>query len=285
MKKILKVIFFWLLLSSICLQAQEDSDIFKKCEITYNDGKVLNGYIAFFLEIAPKDTQDIYLNSVESVLNLNDNNFEFKATPSDNRKSMSQKDIKKIAVDYGNKAIITYKLMEIKKLNDNGTIATGSSKKAWLPVVKEDIVSLYQINIYSEKNRYIIKENDFNPKKTKKLITVTYLSNEKQNIAFEIYNLQKKRFLRKNLDDNYLAKVLEYVFQDCPTFVNKIIKNNKWDYKTYTDSDVAFDNQIKEIKKSNLDDFQKLVKIDTLDLQKEAQPFIKLIEAYKSNCN
>lgn len=283
--KVWKIVFVWLLLSAINLHAQEDSDIFKKCEITYDDGKVLTGYIAFFLEISPKDTEDIYINSVESVLNLNDNNFEFKASLGDTRKSMSQKDIKKITIDYGNNNIITYKLMEIKKLNENGTISTGSSKKAWLPIVKEDVVSLYQKNIYSEKNRYIIKENDFNPKKTKKLITVTYLSNEKQNVAFEIYNLQKKRFLRKNLGDEYLAKVLQYVFQDCPTFVSKIVKNSKWNYKAFTDSDDVFDNQIKEIKNSDLDDFQKFIKIDTLDFAKEAQPFIKLIEEYKTNCN
>ena len=283
--KLLKITLAFITFSINAPAQENDSEIFKKCEITYNDGKILKGYIAFFLEIAPKDTEDIYLSSVERVLNLDDNNFEFKASLNDVRKSMSQKDIEKIAIDYGKNTVITYKLMDIRKLNEDGTLSSGSSKKAWLPIIKEDVVSLYQKNIYSEKGRYIIKENDNDPKKTKKLITVTYLSNKNQNIAFEIYNIQKKRFLRKNLEDKYLAKVLRYVFQDCPKFLDKIIKDDKWDHTPYSVSDDSFDDQIKQVKNSGLDDFQKFTSIDSLDLKKEAEPFIKLIEDYKLICH
>jgi len=286
----MKLIIFIFILFLLCCKANaqiedlEHASIFNKCEITYNDNKVVDGYIAFFLENLNNDQEDILSSSIERMFNLDDNNWEFKTSVSDTPKNMSQKNIKLIKVYYSLDVIKTYKLMDIKKINKDGTII-NTSKKAWLPVIKDDVISLYQMNIYTNIQKYSRKEKDYVTKKTKKFFTLTYLSNQKQNIAFEVYDLLKPRMSKPNLGDAYLGKVLEYIFQECPSFLDKIMKNKKWNYKSFVDDTTNYDTQIKEIKESNLNDFEKHRKIDDLDIKKESQPFIKLIEEFKLNCN
>lgn len=88
-----------------------------------------------------------------------------------------------------------------------------------------------------------------------------------------------------NYNDKYIAKVLQYIFQDCNDFVETIIKNNKWDYSQFDKSPIDYDVLIDEAKKSTLDEFEKYYTIDTLYLKKESEPFLNLIESYKKNCN
>jgi hypothetical protein len=287
MKNIKKIVLFFTFINA-SLQAQvndlERANIFNKCEITYNDGKVVNGFIAFFIEPFTSDFEDALGHSLERVLNLDDNDFEFKTSLSDRTINLTQKNINKIKVNYDNNFVKTYKLMYVKTILDDGTVQ-ASSRKVWLPISKEDVISLYQINVYLEYKKYNKKTAGFITVKRKKKITVTYLSNEKQNIAFEIHNLNAPRFSKYKLDDNYLGKVLQYIFQDCPDFLEKILKDKKWDYTSFVDNIEDYDAQIKLIEKSTLNKSEKFNQIDVLDLKKEAQPFLKLIEAYKLNCN
>jgi hypothetical protein len=286
-KNIIKILLFLILLNG-SLYAQindlEKPSAFNKCEITFNDGKVEHGFIAFFLEPFTSDFEDAIGHSLERVLNLDDNDFEFKTSISDRPINMTQKNIQQIKVYYENNYVKTYKLMHVKKILEDGTIQ-ASSKKAWLPVSKEDVISLYQKNIYREYKKYNKKTDDFITVKRKKYITITYLSNEKQNIAFEIYDLNQLRLSKPKLDDKYVAKVLQYIFQDCPDFLNKIVKDKRWDYESFMDNHEDYDTQIKLIQKSKLSKTEKFNQIDVLELKKEAQPFLKLIEAYKLNCN
>ena len=104
--KIIKNIFFLLLIVNSTVHAQiedlERARIFNKCEITYVDGKIITGYIAFFLEPISRDWDDALDFSIEKLLNLDDNDFEFKSSISSNSINMAQKELKKIKVYYEN---------------------------------------------------------------------------------------------------------------------------------------------------------------------------------------
>ena len=286
--KITKNILFLLLIVNSTVHAQiedlERARIFNKCEITYVDGKIITGYIAFFLEPISRDWDDAIDFSIEKLLNLDDNDFEFKTSISSNSINMTQKGLKKIKVFYENDIEKIFILMDIKKFDANGNII-NSTRKAWLPIAREDVINIYQKNVYLEIMKYSNKEKDFVRKKIKKSTTITYLSNEKQNIAFEIYNTSKFRLTRPKLNDKYLGKVLQYIFQDCPDFSNKILKNESWDFKPFIETKIDYDFLKNEVNNSDLNEFEKFNKIDAIDLRKERQPFEKLIDDYKSNCN
>ena len=282
MKKI-KIITSVIVLNFLSSFAQNEeldhSKIFKKCQITYSDGRITNGYIAFFLEPKQFDREDLIASSVEKILNLDDNNFEFKESISANTKNMSQKDLSSIKIIFENGNTKTYQLMTVKSLTKEGTVI-DSSKKAWLPVVKQDYISLYQINIYNNISDDIKKKNQF--KHLRRLATITYLAS--QDEAFEIYNFNQSKFFTSSFGNAYLGKVLQYLFKDCPTFLDKIIKEGKWDYSPYKNSTIDYDSQIKSVKKSNATDEEKYYLIDDIYIKQTAEPFIKLIEDYKTNC-
>jgi hypothetical protein len=252
--------------------------IFNKCEITYIDGHTINGFIAFFMENMNYEMEDVYSRSIENIFHLDDNHFEFKASVSDKVINMTQKDLKRIKILYEDNSFQIYDLMEVKKFDKEKNIIK-SSRKAWLPLVKDDIVSLYQLNIYVNK----IKTNDFNGteklKKTKILGTLTYLANKEQNIAFQIYD-ERKNFLKKNLNSSYLATVLQYIFKDCPTFLNKIMVNEKFEYQNFDTEDNQNENKNNE----SLSKEEKFQLKGKLTIESESKPFLKLIEAYKSTC-
>lgn len=287
------ILFKKIVLASILITSQlmfsqledlERAKNFNKCELTYTDGHKVDGYIAYFLENISGDYEDLYASSFEKFLNLDDNSFEFKENVSDLPKTITQKNLSMITVFYDKNYHKSYRLMNIRKLDNDGKLII-SSKKAWLPIIKEDIISLYQKNFYEDTFKYSRKSKDYILKKRKKLITLTYLSNQKQDIAFEIYDLEKFRISMPNYNDKYIAKVLQYIFQDCNDFVETIIKNNKWDYSQFDKSPIDYDVLIDEAKKSTLDEFEKYYTIDTLYLKKESEPFLNLIESYKKNCN
>jgi hypothetical protein len=270
--------FLLLLITHSTLFAQvEDlkhAKIFNKCEITYIDGHTINGYIAFFMENMNYEMEDVYSRSIENIFHLDDNHFEFKASVSDKVINMTQKDLKRIKILYEDNSFQIYDLMEVKKFDKEKNIIK-SSRKAWLPLVKDDIVSLYQLNIYVNK----IKTNDFNGteklKKTKFLGTLTYLANKEQNIAFQIYD-ERKNFLKKNLNSSYLATVLQYIFKDCPTFLNKIMVNEKFEYQNFDTEDNQNENKNNE----SLSKEEKFQLKGKLTIESESKPFLKLIEAY-----
>lgn len=260
----------------------EHAKIFKKCEITYTDGRVISGYIAFFMEKKQYDFEDVYGRSIENIFHLDDNNFEFKASVSDNSVNMTQKDLKRIKIFYDDLSEEIYDLMEIKKFDKDKNIIK-SSKKAWLPLIKEDAICLYQRNIYLNK----IKTNDLKGteklKKTTILGTLTYLANKEQNIAFQIYD-ERKNYLKRNLKSPYLATVLQYIFKDCPSFLNKIIKDDKLDYQQFGDDESGDENQYNETNDEPLSKEEKFQLKNKLKLENESKPFLKLIEEYKSTC-
>lgn len=256
--------------------------IFNKCELTYVDNTVVNGYIAFFLEQTPVDEDELF-SSVERMFNLDDNNFEFKSTINGTIKNLSQKDLKKIKVFHEGNIVKTYKLMYIKSLDKNGKLIP-SSKKAWLPIIKDSLISVYQLNVYDNIRKYVRKTDDFVTKKIKLSFPITYLSNDNQDYAFEIYNMDVGRFTKPYLDDIYLGKILNHIFQDCPSFLNKIMKNNKWEYQAFIDNSIDYSSKIKSIKNSTLNDFEKFNRLDEIYTQKSSQPFIKLIDEYNINC-
>lgn len=286
MKKLSLTFLTVLVLTSNLVFSQLDdlyhAKIFNKCEITYVNDTVVTGYIAFFLEQTPVDEDELF-SSVERMFNLDDNNYEFKLSESDNAKNISQKDLKKIKIFYDENIVKTYKLMDIKKLDKNGNIIP-SSKKAWLPVVKDDEISLYQFNVYNNIQKYDRKTEEYVSKKLKISFSITYLSNNKQDIAFEIYNSEFGRLTKPKLDDAYLGKVLNNIFQDCPLFLNKILKNGRWDYEPFLTDSIDFEEQIRQIKNSKLNNFEKFNKLDQTYTQRDSQPFIKLIEQYNINC-
>ncbi len=261
----------------------EHAKIFNKCEITYIDGHTINGYIAFFLESKNYDLdEDVYGRSIENIFHLDDNDFEFKATVSDKSINMTQKDLKRIKIFYDDLSIKIYDLMEIKKFDKNKNIIK-SSKKAWLPLIKEDAICLYQKNIFVNK----IKVNDLKgtEKLKKKTIlgTLTYLANKQQNVAFQIYD-ERKNFLKRNLKSPYLATVLQYIFKDCPTFLNKIIKDDKLDHQQLGDEESVDENQDNDTNDEPITKEDKFQLKNKLTIERESKPFLKLIEEYKSTC-
>ena len=150
MKKKLIILLFLIICTCFSTHAQIEelnrSTLFNKCEITYTDGKVKEGIIAYFLDGMAKDIDDMMNSSIENILNFDDNSFEFKESISSNPIVMTQKNIDNIKIYYSNDEVQVYKLMNIRTLNENG-IVINSSKKAWLPVIKDDIISLYQKNV------------------------------------------------------------------------------------------------------------------------------------------
>jgi len=260
----------------------EHAKIFKKCEITYTDGRVISGFIAFFMEKKQYDFEDAYGRSVENIFHLDDNNFEFKASVSDNSVNMTQKDLKRVKIFYDDLSEEIYDLMEIKKFDKDKNIIK-STKKAWLPLIKEDVICLYQRNIYLNK----IKTNDLKGteklKKTTILGTLTYLANKEQNIAFQIYD-ERKNYLKRNLKSPYLATVLQYIFKDCPSFLNKIMKDDKLDYQQFGDDEFGDENQDNDTNDEPLSKEEKFQLKNKLKLENESKPFLKLIEDYKSTC-
>lgn len=266
------------------LEDLERAKYFNSCEITYSDGHKVKGYIAYFLETTSRDYEDLYASSIERFLNLDDNSFEFKEHISDLPKTITQKNLSAITVFYDNNYYKSYRLMNIRKLDSDGKIIT-SSKKAWLPIIKEDVISLYQKNLYEDTFKYNRKSKDYILKKRKKLTTLTYLSNQKQDVAFEIYDVEKFRMSLPSYNDKYLAKVLQYIFHDCNDFLESIIKAGKWNYSPFDTSQIDYDTLINEAKKSTLGEFEKYYNIDTLYLKKESEIFLNLIESYKKNCN
>lgn len=277
-KATLLLLFFNLLLFSQ-IEDLEHAKIFDKCQITYTDGHTKDGYIAFFMENKHYDDEDVYSSSVENIFHLDDNNFEFKATIADKPINMTQKDLKRITIYHEDSSVEIYDLMEVKKFDKEKNIIK-SSKKAWLPLVKEDVICLYQRNIYVN----TIKTNDIKGteklKKTKILGTLTYISNKEQNIAFQVYD-ERKNFLKKNLDSPYLATVLEYVFKDCPTFLEQIMVNKKFKYQQFdtenTEDEESSNNE-------SLTKEEKFIIKDRQKIERESKPFINLIEAYKTTC-
>ena len=260
----------------------EHAKIFKKCEITYTDGRVISGFIAFFMEKKQYDFEDAYGRSVENIFHLDDNNFEFKASVSDNSVNMTQKDLKRVKIFYDDLSEEIYDLMEIKKFDKDKNIIK-STKKAWLPLIKEDVICLYQRNIYLNK----IKTNDLKGteklKKTTILGTLTYLANKEQNIAFQIYD-ERKNYLKRNLKSPYLATVLQYIFKDCPSFLNKIMKDDKLDYQQFGDDEFGDENQDNDTNDEPLSKEEKFQLKNKLTIERESKPFLKLIEEYRSIC-
>lgn len=286
MKKLSLTFLTVLVLTSNLVFSQLDdlyhARIFNKCELTYEDNTVVNGYIAFFLEKKLIEDEDVY-DSLERMFNYDDNDFEFKTSLNSAIKNLSQKNLKKIKVYYEGKITKTFKLMYIKNLSKDGKLIS-SSKKAWLPVIKDSLISLYQFNVYDDFRKYNKKLDEYISKKIKISFSVTYLSNNNQDYAFEIYNSEYGRLSNPNLDDSYLGKVLNYIFQDCPVFLNNIMKNNRWDYQPFIDKSIDYSNKIREIKNSKLNNFEKFNKLDQIYTQRDSQPFIKLIEQYNINC-
>lgn len=289
--KTIKLTLIVTLLNLVSVYAQNNesdyNEIFKKCEITYSDGKIINGYIAFFMEAKKFDSADLIDSSIEHILNLDDNHFEFKESLSANPKNMSQKDLSTIKIFSKNGLFKIYKLMNVKSLTKEGLVI-NSSKKAWLPIVKEGYVNLYQINMYNNINNSSFDEYDDDVKKKtkykylRKTVTITYLGN--QDVAFEIYNFNQFKLFTSSFGSAYLAKVLQYLFNDCPSFLDKIIKKGKWDYELYNNTTVDYNSQIKSIKKSDATDEEKHYLLDDIYIKQAAEPFIKLIEDYKTNC-
>jgi hypothetical protein len=261
-----------------------DTVIFTKCEVTFSDGVVKQGYIHNFVNNGTVAFEDILDSSIEKVFGLLDNDFEFKTKLDERPINLKQKDVSKVKLCYENNEFLVYKLMNIKTLSKEGKIE-DSSKKAWLPLYKEDIVSIFSFNIWSRRIREKSNGTTKPLGKYKKKLTITYLSNSSQNYALSIYNFDEFRIWNPNYKDSYLGLVLMDIFKDSPFFLSKIITEKKqWNYKLYEDSEKQLEEEIKRVKSDDLlDEEDRKNKINALELRKEANPFLRMIDDYKLN--
>lgn len=279
-----RILFLMVTYSTSFAQADDldHAKIFNKCEITYTDGKIITGFIAFFVENRSYDFEDMVDSSIERAFNLDDNSFEFKLSLSANVINMSQKGLKRVKIFYENQFEETYDLMNIKVLDENNSLVK-SSRTAWLPLVKDDVISLYQRNIYLKTVKYKSRKDEYITKRQKLLGTLTYIGNKEHNIAFQIYGY-KRNIFKEKLNDAYLGNVLKYIFNDCPAFLDNILVNDKWEYSRFMSSDLEYESEIDRINDSDLNKNEKFFSIDKIYLEKASSPFVKLIEEYKSTC-
>lgn len=263
-----------------------DAERFSSAEVTLSDGTKQKGFIASFLETPQNiDYEDSWYTSAETTYNLTDKEFEFRVALEDRSKIYKQRDVKEVTLFYGN--IIkpkTYKVLELKYLDDNGELKQ-SGKTVWLPVLTQDVVSIYSMVFWYRNAREKLNGDTKYSKKRRKMLTMTYLGNSKDNYVLSFANPFDDElasiFNRKKIT----ANVLRHIFRDCPNFTDKIITNDKFNKELYTTDKSPYKERIRQTKdKTHLSQIEKELIIDEITTEMDNQSFVTLIEDYKSSC-
>lgn len=280
---------FLFILSGIHAQSpvtSEDTNRFMNCEVIFSDGTKSEGYIASFLE-TPKniDTEDSWYTSAETTYNLIDKEFEFRKTLEEKSKICKQRDVKEVTLFYGSTIKPkTYKVVELKYLDDNGELKK-SSKTVWLPILKTGEVNIYSVVFWYRNAREKWNGDTKYSKKRRKMLTMTYLGNSKDDYVLSLANPfdddLASIFNRKKIT----ANVLRHIFRDCPNFTDKIITKDKFNKDLYAVEKTAFKEKISQTKDNDLlSEPEKLLIIDEITTEMDNRSFLKLIEDYKSSC-
>lgn len=263
-----------------------DAERFSSAEVTLSDGTKQKGFIASFLETPQNiDYEDSWYTSAETTYNLTDKEFEFRVNLEDRSKIYKQRDVKEVTLFYGN--IIkpkTYKVLELKYLDDNGELKQ-SGKTVWLPVLTQDVVSIYSMVFWYRNAREKLNGDTKYSKKRRKMLTMTYLGNSKDNYVLSFANPfdddLASIFNRKKIT----ANVLRHIFRDCPNFTDKIITNDKFNKELYTTDKSPYKERIRQTKdKTHLSQIEKDLIIDEITTEMDNQSFVTLIEDYKTSC-
>jgi len=263
-----------------------DVERFSSAEVTLSDGTKQKGFIASFLETPQNiDYEDSWYTSAETTYNLTDKEFEFRVNLEDRSKIYKQRDVKEVTLFYGN--IIkpkTYKVSELKYLDDNGELKQ-SGKTVWLPVLTQDVISIYSMVFWYRNAREKLNGDTKYSKKRRKMLTMTYLGNSMDNYVLSFANPfdddLASIFNRKKIT----ANVLRHIFRDCPNFTDKIITNDKFNKELYTTDKSPYKERIRQTKdKTHLSQIEKDLIIDEITTEMDNQSFVTLIEDYKSSC-
>lgn len=258
------------------------------CEVTLIDGTKQQGEITSFLEkLSRIDGDEIWYTSPEKLYNLTDREFTFKSAQDNTTKIYKQRDVKEVKLLYGEKVKpMVYRVMELKYLNEYGEIKE-SGKTVWLPVYKEyDDITLFSVDLW-RKNIYRNPEaSDRNLKKGRKLFTITYISNNRNNYVFALNHKSYDGDLsiRKRTKIN-TVNAFKQIFNECPQFIAKIIKNDKFDKRIYKLSSSENKKKISKVKHDkSLSKREKEMIIDELRLDIDNELYVKLVEDYIATC-
>jgi hypothetical protein len=245
-----KIILHFLLLFSLVANAKFIDGIVK-----FNDGHEEKGLIKSFLEERWFFKQ--YSKSLEKDLNLDDKFLIFKSSKDAEEKKIFIDDVDQVSLINDDKTLEIFKVIFLKEVNKDGTIAS-ESKKVYLPLLKEG-----KINIYGFK--YL--EKDWSAGSYGVSVTRSerfYYQNAKENYAINYGNtdeflsdiLLEKDFWKKVY--RRMGDPLKDLFKDCPEMNSKIdIMMEK-----YISRDKDFEEKEKLLRK----EFRKLPRDKQLDL-------------------
>ncbi|WP_313807323.1 hypothetical protein [Flavobacterium sp.] len=283
---VLTILFNVTIISAQSSESVKDAERFNSCKVILKDGTELNGYIASFLETARNiDYEDAWLTSAETTYNLIDSEFEFRKNLEDRSTLYKQKYVKEVTLYYGD--VIkpkTYKVLDLKYLDDDGQLKK-SYKTVWLPVLAKDEINIYSMIFWYRNSREKWNGDTKYYKKRRKMLTMTYLQNSKDDYVLSFANPfdddLSSIFNRKKIT----ADVLRHIFRDCPNFIEKVVTKDKFNKDLYTVDKAPYKEKIRKVESNDaLSEPVKLLMIDEITTEMDNRSLLKLIEDYKSSC-
>lgn len=237
-------------------------DKYDPAEITFTDGSTKKGFINGFIENNLVDLSAFSdFKNFEAQLNLSDRKFYFKTGADEKAVVLKQAEISKVTV-IKNDGPKIYHLMDIAAVN-NGKEIVDLKRKAWLPLMKEDVVSIYGFNMFIN-NRYVH--------------TYTYISNDGKTAI-----KPADKMVGMDAAVASYKLMLRHVFKNCSAldpdieaFVN--LENAKKRQK-------EMETNVKAVKKDkSLSSQQEEQKVLALQQDYIVGPYVELIAKYKTSC-
>ncbi|MBC7641770.1 MAG: hypothetical protein H7174_05440 [Flavobacterium sp.] len=284
MKKIFATI---ILLTTVSINSQIQIKFdakYREAEVTFADKHTEKGFIYGFIEdkfFALKPSYDLGLQTIESRLNFNDNNFSFKNTQDGEKRRLSQNDIIAVNVRIDDESNFQeWRLMDLKTVNVKGEII-DLKKKIWLPLYKSDKINVFATSVYSQP-----EANGIPFGKPKYGFTMVYLNNSKDNFAINPVDFNRVNIFNMNKIDDKVIFALKEVLKDCPDYVKQLDGDPELVLDRYFSNRDERRKEKEELKNLNKDlkrEYRKFFEIERKE-KMWINPYLKIIEEYKNTC-
>lgn len=249
------------------------------CEITLDDGSILNGFIKDFT--LPKTFEfrgfGYDFSAIESKLKLDTKTFKYRKTLKGENEKVSLENVHSIFLKGSEN--IKYEKIRLKTINSKNEVV-DLNREIMIPLIREDEINLYGLRVY----------NCMNGNNCEMMYVIAYIKNKNQDYAYIPIDFNRiNLFNIGKLDDKFL-KSFEETGSDCAEFLTFIDEKRKsFENKTLKKESKEKYKKFKKEKKAKL----KLIKgrkekqkeEDILDTEYFLNLYIEFIDEYTSLCS